>query len=225
MRNAVLSVLLLCLPSAATITQVQSNANWTCTPSSCTSPNFTPAGGHLLVVWTFWQSSASTFTATVADSAGLNNTFLSAVGPTFQPNASPPTTAQIFYARNIHGGSLDQVTVSFAGTGSPTAAGVVVVEYSGADTLNPLDSVSAGYSTLGNMTVQMDSGNVSPANSNLLVFGAGFADPNLGVSAGTGFTSLQASHGPWGGGVVEDNTTAISGNNVLQRATACIGSV
>ena len=150
-----------------------------------------------------------------------------------QSGASTPTAGQIFYAKNIFGtsvGTNDTVTVTFtclASCVTPTisSAGVVVVEYSGADQNNPLDSVSAGYSTLGNMTVQLDSGNVNPANSNLLVFGAGFADnPTLGVSAGTGFTSLQASHGSWGGGVVEDNTTAISGNNVLQRATACIAT-
>ena len=219
MRNAALAVLLLCLPAAATITQVQSNAYWICSGTTCSSPSFTPTGGNLLVVWTFWESSSGTFTATVSDTITPQpNTFFSAVGPTFQSAAGTPTTAQIFYAKSIHGGSPDMVTVTF--TGSVTAAGVVVVEYMGADINNPLDSVSAGYSTSSNPTGLLDSGNVNPANSNLLVFGAGIADITTGLSAGTNFTSIKAAYGASGSAITEQNSTAITGNNVLQRATA-----
>jgi hypothetical protein len=73
-------------------------------------------------------------------------------------------------------------------------AGVVVAEYSGADTMYPLDSVSAGYSTSGNPTNLLDSGTVAPANSNLLVFGGGTWDGGS-LIAGSGFTSIQASGG------------------------------
>jgi hypothetical protein len=225
MKSAALSsILLLSLQAFATISAVQSNANWTCSGTTCISPNFTPTGNNLIVVWTFWQASSGAFTASVSDNP-LNNTFYQAVGPTLQSNAGTPTTAQIFYAKKINGGSPDTVKVTFTGSGSVTAAGVVVVEYSGADQSNPLDSVSAGYSTTGTPTNLLDSGNVAPANSNLLVFGAGFADQNLTTTAGSGFTKHQANNGTWGTGLVEDNSSAISGNNVLQRATACIGSV
>ena len=106
---------------------------------------------------------------------------------------------------------------------SITLAGVVVVEYSGLDQNNPLDSVSAGYSTSGNQTNLLDSGNAAPANSNLLVFAGGISN-NGTTAAGTGFLSVQ-SHSLTGGGsaITEQNSSAISGNNVLQRATACIG--
>jgi len=179
---ALCAILLMTLPAFATIANVQSNAKWTCTgtssPITCfvvltTQPTTT---GNLLAVWTFWQS-ASTYTATVADSQHNGNpttlTYLSAVGPTLQSTSN--TSAQIFYAANITGsgvGHNDTVTVTFTCVStctspSITAGGIVAVEYSGADIYNPLDSVSAGYSyTTG---TAMDSGTGAPANANLLV--------------------------------------------------------
>jgi hypothetical protein len=89
---------------------------------------------------------------------------VSAVGPTLQLAASTPTTAQLFYAKDINPTTLgDQITVTYScpyspeppPTGNPactttpsiTLAGVVVAEYGGADQNYPQDSVSAGYST------------------------------------------------------------------------------
>jgi len=192
MKIVALSALLLFSSQAfATIAQVQSNAGWTCSGTTC-NVSFTsnPSTHNLVVVWTFWQSSSG-FTALVHDS--LNNNFSSAVGPTLQTASN--TTGQIFYAPNIpNGGNPDTVTVTFSG--SVTSAGAVIVEYSGADQSYPLDSVSAGYSTASNPTNLLDSGNVSPANSNLLVFGAGIADtnPSGGLIAGSGFSSIQVQH-------------------------------
>jgi hypothetical protein len=66
-------ILLVTLPALATIANVQSNASWTCTgmssPITCsviltTQPTVT---GHLLAVWTFWEST-STYVAVVSDS-------------------------------------------------------------------------------------------------------------------------------------------------------------
>jgi hypothetical protein len=239
-KKCVISVLFLTLPALATISNVQSNANWSCASLSgsavtCTVNTTTHTTlGNLLAVWTFWQPGAFPYTAAVRDSPNSPpNNFVSAVGPTAQ-SASTFTNAQIFYAANIQPSTgADTITVTFTCPSTVTAcgsspsisqAGVAVVEYSGADQSYPLDSASAGYSTTGNMTNLLDSGTVAPANSNLLVFGAGFADQPLALVASSGFTSHQTSHGTWGTGLVEDNTAAISGNNVLQRATACIGS-
>jgi len=222
-------IILLSLPASATILQVQSAAKWSCSGTSC-AQLFTlqpPAYHNLVVVWTFWQST-STFTASVADTLGMCNnvpcnSYLSAVGPTLQSSAS--TSAQIFYAKNFYNPNQlpVTVTVTFSGTGTISAAGVVIVEYSGADRNYPLDSVSAAYSySPGNA---LDSGTAAPANANLLVFGAGIADVNTsgGLSAGSGFTSIQATHNSSiGSAITEGNTTAIAGNNVLQRATACL---
>src|SRR5262247_2434680 len=63
------------------------------------------AEGNLIVAYVVWDNPGG---ATVADSAG--NTYTSAVGPT-RP-AGDPTTAQIFYARNI-AGALTTVMVTF----------------------------------------------------------------------------------------------------------------
>jgi hypothetical protein len=144
------------------------------------------------------------------------NSYLSAVGPTLQPSASTPTSAQIFYAKNIQNlhNQSDTVTVAFSGTGTISAAGVVIVEYSGLDPNYPLDSVSAGYSySASNL---LDSGNVAPANSNLLLFGAGTSDAGTAQAAGLPWTVVQHN----GGSVTEQNI--VSGNNTLQRAPATL---
>ena len=95
-------ILLLALPALATITNVQSNAKWTCSGSgasiTCTVALATTTNGNLLAVWTFWQSTFP-YTASVLDSNSLN-TFPSAVGPTLQSASN--ASAQIFYAKSIH---------------------------------------------------------------------------------------------------------------------------
>jgi len=220
------AVIFLSIPGSATISQVQSTANWSCSGTSCAQPFASkPATGNLIAVWTFWQSSGA-FTASVADTLcpAPCASYLSAVGPTLQASASTPTTAQIFYFKNLQNlhNLSDTVTVTFAGTGTISAAGVVIVEYSGADQNYPLDSVSAGYSTGGNATSLLDSGAVAPANSNLLVFAGGISDGGA-ANAGTGFTSIQSHNFSSGMAITEQNSSAITGNNVLQRATACLG--
>jgi len=170
----------------------------------------------LIVVWTFWStgSSANNLTASVTDNNNPNSNWVSAVGPTLQSASN--TAAQIFYVANTTGSGTDPVTVSYKVNGTLTNAstsGCVFVEYQGADTVAPLDSVSEAISnSAGNL---LDSGTVAPANANLLVFGGGTWDQGSLV-AGSGFTSIQAS----GGSITEQNTTAITANNALQRATA-----
>ncbi|HTA22771.1 MAG TPA: hypothetical protein VK763_04495 [Terriglobales bacterium] len=244
------SVLFLVFPAFATITPVQNAATWSCPPSlsgttvSCTVTSAIPTtSGNLIAVWIFWQANYP-YSATVTDSptSPQPNTFYNALGPTVQSATAPPTSAQIFYAKSIVGTTSpndDVVKVTFIcpdGTNSPyvnlacvlpnnpiiTLAGIVMVEYSGLDPNNPLDSVSAGYSSV--MGSMLDTGNVAPANSNLEVFGAGFADQNVAISPGSGFSALQAAHSTAGAGLVEDNTSPITGNNVLQRATATLSS-
>ena len=93
---------LLAVPAFGTISNVQSNANWSCSGSGvsvvCTVQltTYSTTSGNLIAVWAFWPST-STYTASVHDSI-TTNTFVTAVGPTLQASASTPTTAQIFYA-------------------------------------------------------------------------------------------------------------------------------
>jgi hypothetical protein len=210
--------LLLASPVFATITKQQSAALWNQTSTmTCAQPFGSSTGaGNLIVVWTSWQST-STFTASVKDSFPTKDIFVSAVGPTLQSMASTPTTAQIFYAPSINGGS-DTVTVTYSGTVS--SANCVIVEYSGLDTLYPLDSVSSGYSYSGGS--YMDSGTAAPANANLLVFGGGTSDTTATVVAESGFTSIQSNPGSITEQFINSST---SPNNTLQRATACLSAL
>ena len=213
MKKYLLWMLLLCAtPVLAAITKVQSNATWNTSGGSCTVPLTNTVSTHLLAVWATW--SPTSLTASVSDLAVPANQFPSAVGPTVQSAASTPVSAQIFYAKNITGFSgTDNVLVTFSGTA--TSASCVAVEYSGLDTMYPLDSVSAGYSTSGNPTGLLDSGTVAPANANLLLFGGGTWDAGS-LIAGPFFTSIQSS--PSGNSITEQQI--VSGNNTLQRATA-----
>lgn len=232
-KFAFFAVFLAVLPAFATIAQQRNTFNWTCSGATntttgkltCPLPAFSTTGAtDLIVVWITWQS-ATTLTASVSDNFAPPSQYTSAVGPTIQSASSMPMSAQMFYAKNILGGAVT-ITVTLqgpipGGTSVPSF-GVVAVEYSGLDTQYPLDSVSAGYSTSGNPTSLMDSGTVAPANSNLLVFSGGTSDNTTGLAAGSGFSSIQSHNGTSGSSLVEANTTAISGNNVLQRSTATL---
>jgi hypothetical protein len=170
--------------------------------------------GNLLVVWATWTPGNTVSVTTVFDSQPANS-FPSAVGPTLQASASPQISAQIFYAKNITGHSInDTVTVQFSGTA--TSASCVAVEYSGVDQSYPLDSTSAGYSySAGSL---LDSGTVAPANANLLVFGAGTTDSSstLFLTVGnTSFASIVAN-----ANVIAEQDITTSANNTLQRAPA-----
>ncbi len=241
-KCALCVVLLLVLPASATIPNfVQSGKNWTtCAGSGATvtcpiSFGLTTTNNNLIAVWTFWQSASTyIYAASVSDSPG-NNFFYSAVGPTVQSAPSSPITAQTFYAKKINGASSDTVTVTFtcistpticAGSPSITSAGAVIVEYSGLDWYNPLDSASAGYSTdtpTPIPTALLDSGNANPANSNLVLFAGGITDATTGLTAGSGFSGIQLANSSLGSAITEENTNPITGNNVLQRAQACLG--
>jgi hypothetical protein len=214
------AVLLLATPAFATITKIQSNATWATTnTTSCTVTLSNTSLNNLLVVWATWSPS-SVSVSNVQDSN--NPQFPSAVGPTVQSASN--TAAQILYQNNIRPTSgTDTVKVTFSG-GTASTASCVAVEYSGADLNYPLDSVSAGYSTSGNPTSLLDSGTVAPANSNLLVFAGGVSDSGT-ANAGTGFTGIQSHNFSSGMAITEQNTSTITGNNVLQRATACLSDV
>lgn len=222
MKNCSLCIFLLCtLPALATISQRQTPVSQFNSGASSTCFNAfgsTPTQGDLFVVWTYWSTGGSQnhLTAKVTDSATFNNSFVSAVGPTLQVGSN--TAAQIFYVANLNspGTGSDTLTVTYYLNGvqtNATTSGCVFVEYQGADPNYPLDSTSAGYSySPGNL---LDSGTAAPANSNLLVFAGGTIDTGTAV-AGSNFTAIQSHLGS----ITEQNTNPITGNNVLQRATA-----
>ena len=194
MKHALCAVLLFALPAVATISQRQSPVSqWNSSPqSSCYGTSGSGYhSGDLIVVWTYWStgSSSNSLTASVTDHNNPNSSWISAVGPTLQLASN--AAAQIFYVASTAGSGSDLVTVAYSG--SATTSGCVFVEYQGADTVAPLDSVSEAISNSGSPSNALDSGTSSPANANLLVFGAGVVDNTSGLLAGSGFTSVQSS--------------------------------
>jgi len=148
-------ILFFSVPAVATIAQQRSAASWGCAGTTnavtgqitCTANFSTTGANDLIAVWTTWES-AYTLTATVADSYPTQNIYVSAVGPTVQPtqaSGNGPTSGQIFYAKKIQGGGdtvIVTLTISPAQAVSVPSFGMVIAEYSGLDTVNPLDSVS-----------------------------------------------------------------------------------
>jgi hypothetical protein len=229
-KVAFVAVLLIALPASATIAQQRAASKWTCLGTvtsgilQCQQSFSTTGANDLTAVWTTWQSSGA-LTATVSDTFG---NYLSAVGPTQQPTqaSGTPTNAQIFYlpTTGTVGGLPDTVTVTLTGPSgtSVPSFGMVMAEYSGLDTVHPLDSVSESISSSANGT--LDSGTTSPANANLLVFGAGNIDYGTAPNPGGGFTNVQSNSATSNSSITEQYIPS-SANNVLQRATASYSSL
>ena len=157
MRKLVFCVVLaLTVPSSATIAQQRSAFKWTCSGTvsgtvgtigtlTCYQSFSTTGADDLIAVWTTWQSPV-TLVATVSDTL-TGEVYPSAVGPTQQPIqfSGTPTNAQIFYLPSTGSfGGADTVTVTLTGPATTVVPsfGMVMVEYSGLDTVAPLDSIS-----------------------------------------------------------------------------------
>ena len=90
-------------------------------------------GGNLNIVVVGWNNTTS-MVSSVTDSK--RNTYTLAVGPT----TGTALTQSIYYAKNIAAGS-NTVTVTFSQAAA--YADVRVLEYSGANTTNPLDATAS----------------------------------------------------------------------------------
>ena len=115
--------------------------------------------GNLNIVVVGWNDSTSAVSS-ITDSKG--NTYSRAVGPT----AGTKLTQSIYYAKNIAAGSN---TVSVTFNTAVLFPDVRVLEYSGADTANPLDATAAAAGT----SLNTNSGPASTTSLNELIFGAG----------------------------------------------------
>lgn len=139
--------------------------------------------GNLIVVSANWEV-FGTITASIADSLG--NLYATAVGPIVNSGGANPLRTQIWYARNIKGGP-NTVTITYGG--SSVSNDIEIHEYSGADTVSPLDVTASatGYST------SVTSG---PATTNYayeLIFGAAGVVNGSGIlGAGSTFTQRAA---------------------------------
>src|ERR1700682_2669814 len=150
---------------AAPIAFVQSNSATPQSPQTTVAITYTAAQtlGNLNVVVVGWNDSTATVSS-VGDSRG--NTYALAGVPVVQ---SATGSQAIYYAKNIAaaGAGANTVTVTFSV--AARYPDIRIAEYSGLDTVNPLD-VSTGAQ--GTTTSISNSGPVTTTNANDLLVGA-----------------------------------------------------
>jgi chitodextrinase len=138
---------------------VQGNSANSAAAANAITFNTTTKAGDLLVVEVNWINSANF--VSIADSQG--NVFTQ-IG-TEQNSTGVGVKARLYYAKNIKGGA-DTVTTTISGTVAYHE--LYIQEYSGLDTVNPLDGFSVNFSSGSSFT----SNNVTTTASNDLLFGS-----------------------------------------------------
>ena len=164
---------------AATPAFVQVKANEVASGTTDTLA-FTNANtaGNLIAAYVIWNNVG---TVSLADTR--NNAYVAA---TARMTWGSSWSAQVFYAKNIAGGS-NTVTATF-GTALSAFGIVYLHEYSGLNKVNPVD-VTAG--AVGSAAA-MSSGAVTTTNASDLLFAAG-ASSNAVTAAGSGFTTRSTA--------------------------------
>jgi len=190
------SLLLFNNAHALTPTFVQANSHETNSGTTDSVP-FTSANSasDLIVVYVIWSNGTST--ASMSDAR--DNTY-NAVSPATKWNGTQ-WSSQVFYAKNISAGS-NTVTATFSSAINQFAV-VYIHEYSGMDTINPLDVSTVATGT----TKAMNSGSVTTTNANDLIFGAGASSSTVNAT-GTGFTTRSTGSG----NRTEDKNVASAGS-------------
>jgi hypothetical protein len=160
------------------ISFVQQNATnpGVATQNSTAFPNSNTAG-DLIVAVAAWDNVSASISS-ITDTAG--NAYVSAAGPVNWNGAAPTYRQQIFYAKNIKG-RANTVTATL-NAASTSFFQLFIFEYSGADTISPLDVTHSATSSSG---TAIDSGSATTTYPNELIFGAGNSFNVTG--AGTGF--------------------------------------
>jgi hypothetical protein len=162
-------------PASSQVGFVQVNA---ATPQSSTSSvtvsfKVTQTAHDLNVVVVGWNDTTATIQS-VTDNLG--NQYSLAAGPV----KGTGLTQSIYYAKNILGGS-NSVIVTFSKSAS--FPDVRILEYSGADTSNPLDVVASANGS----SASANSGSATTTAANELIFGADTVETG-NLTAGTSFT-------------------------------------
>ena len=175
--------------------QLASATSTTTTASASAAYPSSQSAGDLNVVVISWKDSTSTVQS-VTDSLG--NSYTLAVGPT----TGTALRQSIYFAKNIRAGS-NSVTVAFNSAAS--SPDLRILEYSGADTVNPFE-VSAGAA--GNSSVA-DSGSIVTANANDLIIGANIVGAKNLVAGSPFFARLLTSTPA---NIVEDRMVNVPGS-------------
>jgi hypothetical protein len=136
------------------------------------------SAGDLNVVVVGWNDSTATVTS-VIDTAG--NVYTLAVGPTA---ISGVESQSIYYSKNIAAAAAGANIVTVAFSGAAAFPDIRVLEYGGADPVNPVDVTAASS---GNSS-SSSSGSVTTTNASDLLFGANLVQSTTS-GPGTSFTS------------------------------------
>src|SRR5512132_234135 len=142
--------------------------------------NSATAAGNTIVVDVLWSNTGS---VTLSDNRG--NSYASATTRTTWGNN---WSAQVFYAKNIAGGSTT-VTATFA-TGINNFAIIYIHEYSGLDKADPVDVTKSATGTAS----AMSSGAATTTNGNDLLFAAAASSSTV-TQAGSGYTTRSTAFG------------------------------
>jgi uncharacterized repeat protein (TIGR01451 family) len=169
--------------SVVTFVQLKEN-RLTANSNSLSTGTFTsPIGaGHLMVVW-IWYASSTRSVASVTDTLG--NVYVKAVGPTTGTGGLAGQRQELWYAKNLVGGTTTAVSATFDATFNADKS-ITAHEYAGANQISPLDATS---------TVAVSGSNVSgtpvaTTSPNELIFGATLFQG--AGSPGSGFTQRSA---------------------------------
>jgi hypothetical protein len=185
----------------STIAFVQ--GNYSAPQSSQTSVavkyNAAQTGGNLNVVVVGWNDTTRTVSS-VTDSNG--NPYVLAVGPTA---VSGFISQSIYYAKNILPAAAGANTVTVQFSGAASFADIRILEYAGADPVNPVDVSAAASGNSGSA----NSGTATTTNATDLLFGASIVT-TLTSAPGTNFTQRVLSSPD--GDIAEDRMVTATGS-------------
>src|SRR5260370_1877511 len=197
---------------AAPIAFVQSNSATPQSTSQATvTVTYTAAQtlGNLNVVVVGWNDATATVSS-VTDSRG--NAYSLAAAPVVQ---SATASQAIYYAKNILAAAAGANTVTVTFNVRARFPDIRIAEYSGSDTVNPLDVSVGAQSTT---TSTSNSGSVTTTSANDLLVGANLVQSTT-TGAGAGYTSRGITGD---GDILEDRVVTVTGS---YNATAALDKV
>jgi glucose/arabinose dehydrogenase/PKD repeat protein len=142
--------------------------------------NSANTAGNLIVAYVVWNNTGA---VSLSDSHG--NGYTSAAGRTTWGSG---WSSQVFYAKGIAGGT-NTVTATFASSISGWAV-LYIHEYSGVDTVSPVDTAATATGT----AAAMSSGSLTTSNASDLLFAAGASSGTVSAG-GSGYTTRTTSFG------------------------------
>jgi hypothetical protein len=167
----------------AAIALVNTASNAAAGAGTSLSKTLAVTSGSLLVV-TCRQGTSSNDLQSVSDTAG--NIFFSVISSATPKNQTD--MIKMWYAENAKGNSADAVTCNFGQSLSNT--GILVLQYSGANPVSPLDAKATGVveSSAGTNSKSATTVPFSTAAANEVIVACGSTDQNGTPSAGPGYT-------------------------------------